>query len=157
MRHSSIVRAFAIRADKGVAWTWLRAANCSTERGTTATPAPQKHNVKTGGQIPVEIIAEVDRAPSEPGAFSELSRLAIPSGLGDQAPLIERGIDSVRISSAGELPPDPAADGVEDISSDSLGQFSRAAKSSAFWSSIDPRHHASHRPPPPRRRGGSSA
>jgi prepilin-type N-terminal cleavage/methylation domain-containing protein len=29
--------------------------------GTTATPAPAKHNVKTGGQIPVEIIAEVDR------------------------------------------------------------------------------------------------
>jgi prepilin-type N-terminal cleavage/methylation domain-containing protein len=29
--------------------------------GTTGTPAPAKHNVKTGGQIPVEIIAEVDR------------------------------------------------------------------------------------------------
>jgi prepilin-type N-terminal cleavage/methylation domain-containing protein len=29
--------------------------------GTTATPQPSKHNVKTGGQIPVEIIAEVDR------------------------------------------------------------------------------------------------
>ena len=29
--------------------------------GTTATPQPAKHNVKTGGQIPVEIIAEVDR------------------------------------------------------------------------------------------------
>ena len=29
--------------------------------GTTGTPQPAKHNVKTGGQIPVEIIAEVDR------------------------------------------------------------------------------------------------
>jgi hypothetical protein len=29
--------------------------------GTTSTPAPANHNVKTGGQIPVEIIAEVDR------------------------------------------------------------------------------------------------
>ena len=29
--------------------------------GTTTTQQPQKHNVKTGGQIPVEIIAEVDR------------------------------------------------------------------------------------------------
>jgi prepilin-type N-terminal cleavage/methylation domain-containing protein len=29
--------------------------------GTIATPQPAKHNVKTGGQIPVEIIAEVDR------------------------------------------------------------------------------------------------
>jgi len=29
--------------------------------GTTGTPQPAKHNVKTGGQISVEIIAEVDR------------------------------------------------------------------------------------------------
>ena len=29
--------------------------------GTTSTPQPARHNVKTGSQIPVEIIAEVDR------------------------------------------------------------------------------------------------
>jgi len=29
--------------------------------GTPGTPGPAKHNLKTGGQIPVEIIAEVDR------------------------------------------------------------------------------------------------
>jgi prepilin-type N-terminal cleavage/methylation domain-containing protein len=29
--------------------------------GTVAVPGPKKHNLKTGGQVPVEIIAEVDR------------------------------------------------------------------------------------------------
>ena len=29
--------------------------------GTTSTPQPPRHNVKTGGQIPVEIMGEVDR------------------------------------------------------------------------------------------------
>jgi prepilin-type N-terminal cleavage/methylation domain-containing protein len=29
--------------------------------GTTATPSPPRHNLKTGGQVPVDIIAEVDR------------------------------------------------------------------------------------------------
>ncbi|MCE3000013.1 MAG: hypothetical protein LW892_09295, partial [Betaproteobacteria bacterium] len=29
--------------------------------GTTATPAPLRHNIKTGSQVPVDIIVEVDR------------------------------------------------------------------------------------------------
>jgi hypothetical protein len=29
--------------------------------GTTATPSPQRHNLKTGSQIPVDMIAEMDR------------------------------------------------------------------------------------------------
>ena len=73
------------------------------------------------------IAAETDRAPAQPGAFAELSRLAIPTGLGDQAPLIERGIDAVRISSSGERPPPPAEDGPDAISAESLGRFGRAA------------------------------
>ncbi|MGZ5307671.1 MAG: hypothetical protein ACXWDP_00595 [Solirubrobacterales bacterium] len=73
------------------------------------------------------IIDETDRVPADPGPFAELARLAIPSGLGDQAPLIERGIDAVRISSTGELPPAPADDGPDDISAEWLGRFGRAA------------------------------
>ena len=34
-------------------------------------------------------------------------RLAVPTGLGEQGPLIEGGLDAVRISSTGELPPPP--------------------------------------------------
>ena len=32
-----------------------------TAPDTAAAPRPKKHNLKTGGQVPVEIIAEVDR------------------------------------------------------------------------------------------------
>ena len=39
-----------------------------------------------------------------PSPFTQLARLAIPSGLGDQAPLIADRLDAVAISSAGERP-----------------------------------------------------
>jgi prepilin-type N-terminal cleavage/methylation domain-containing protein len=51
--------------------------------GTTATPAALRHNIKTGSQVPVEIIVEVDRkiddgAPNTGGfQFSEYA----PSGV----------------------------------------------------------------------------
>ena len=44
------------------------------------------------------------RRPPRRGRFTQLARLAMPSGLGDQAPLIGDGIDAVAISSAGERP-----------------------------------------------------
>ena len=40
----------------------------------------------------------------EESAFTQLARLAIPAGLGDQAPLIAEGVDAIAISSAGERP-----------------------------------------------------
>jgi hypothetical protein len=39
-----------------------------------------------------------------PSAFAQLSRLALPSGLGAQAPLIAADVDAVAISAAGERP-----------------------------------------------------
>ncbi len=47
--------------------------------GTTTTPSPPRHNVKTGAQIPVELIAEMDRKIDDgnpnTGAF-QFSRFA---------------------------------------------------------------------------------
>jgi hypothetical protein len=60
------------------------------------------------------------------GTFQSLMRLAIPAGLGDQAPMVEAGIDAIAISAAGERPLDPAEDTVGDISAASLSRAGRA-------------------------------
>jgi prepilin-type N-terminal cleavage/methylation domain-containing protein len=52
--------------------------------GTTGAPRPAKHNLKTGGQIPVEIIAEVDRKIDDgkpySGAFQFSVYIPTPTG-----------------------------------------------------------------------------
>src|SRR5207302_6111110 len=40
-----------------------------------------------------------------PGAAAQWARLAFPVAIGDQAPFIEAGMDAVRMSGSGELPP----------------------------------------------------
>ena len=76
-----------------------------------------------------EVIADqVGTPPSHPSAFESLARLAIPSGLGPQAPLIADGIDAVTISGAGERQLTPGEDGIEDLSEESLDAFGRAAQ-----------------------------
>lgn len=64
-----------------------------------------------------------------PSAFTQLARLAIPSGLGAQAPLIADGFDAIAISSAGERPLAASADGVEDLSGETVDAFGRAVQS----------------------------
>ena len=66
--------------------------------------------------------------PEEP-AFTQLARLAIPSGLGEQAPLIAEGIDAVAISSAGERPLAAADDQLDDLGPESIDAFGRAIQS----------------------------
>jgi hypothetical protein len=67
------------------------------------------------------------RRPPLEGPFGELSRLALPSGLGEQAVLIEHGIEAVGLSAAGERPLPVAADQPDDLSEDSLGDLGRTA------------------------------
>jgi hypothetical protein len=117
------------RLDAAVVLSQPAAAEPSQPLLIPWSSGPQSTAIQLTKMARRAIIAEADRAPAEPGAFGELTRLAIPTGLGDQAPLIEHGIDAVRISSSGELPPPPAADGPQDISAESLGQFGRAALS----------------------------
>jgi Peptidase family M28 len=74
--------------------------------------------------------ALVDQAgvrPAPTGLFGELAMLALPSGLGDQAALIQGGIDAVGLSSAGELPLPPAEDQPANLSAATMGAFGRAA------------------------------
>ncbi len=61
---------------------------------------------------------------SRPGLIQQLVRLALPNGLGEQAPLIARGIDAVTLSAGGELP--VSAGAAEDLSRQTLTRFGRA-------------------------------
>jgi hypothetical protein len=72
---------------------------------------------------------QVDLQVGAPSALTQLARLALPSGLGDQAPLIGEGFDAVAISSAGERPLDSADDQVDDVSRESIDRFGRAVQS----------------------------
>jgi hypothetical protein len=67
-------------------------------------------------------------SPERDGTFGQLARLAIPGGLGEQAPLIDMGADAVAISSAGERPLEPARDQEADLSVVTVGDFGRAAQ-----------------------------
>jgi Peptidase family M28 len=70
---------------------------------------------------------EVARPAGDEGPLRELFRLALPSALGEQGPLIESGIDAVRLSSHGELPLPAGADRVEEVNTESVARFGRAA------------------------------
>ena len=69
---------------------------------------------------------ETGQPAGNEGPVQELLRLALPSGLGEQAPLIEAGLDAVRVSSSGELPPNPADDVDSNVATGSIDRFGRA-------------------------------
>src|SRR5436190_3017101 len=70
---------------------------------------------------------QADLTQSSEGAFSELVGLALPSGLSEQAVLIEHGVAAVGLSSAGEPPLPPSQDGQENLGSSTLGDIGRTA------------------------------
>jgi len=65
--------------------------------------------------------------PSEEGAVGQFVRIAYPLGLGAQGPLLADGLEAIRLSGSGELPPPEDERGLDDASADQLGQFGRAA------------------------------
>lgn len=87
---------------------------------------PQSTSVELERTAEVSIDDETDLRNRDESAFAEVARLALPVNLGEQAPMIESGTDAVRISSQGERPLAPDADGPDDISASTLGQFGRA-------------------------------
>lgn len=61
------------------------------------------------------------------GTVESLLRLAVPSGLGDQAVLIEEGVDAVALTSAGDRPLPVSEDGLDSLSAATIGDIGRAA------------------------------
>jgi hypothetical protein len=104
--------------------------------GSAAPRQPSLLDASDGSQSPsVQLVRTAERTLSEQtgrrpqleGLFGELARLAFPSGLGEQAVLIEHGIDAVGLSSAGERPLPVADDQPDDFSSATLGSLGRTA------------------------------
>jgi hypothetical protein len=86
---------------------------------------------------------ESEREARPEGLLGHLFRLALPSALGEQGPLIEAGADAIAISGAGERPLSPADDQPEDLSTRSLGEFARTtfALAAALDASDEPLVH----------------
>ena len=64
--------------------------------------------------------------------FGSLMRLAVPAGLGDQAPLVEAGVSAIGLSSAGARPLPESSDTIKNLSPKTLGGIGRSALSLAF-------------------------
>jgi hypothetical protein len=75
---------------------------------------------------------EFVRGPKTSGAPAQMIRLAFPVGIGAQGPLLEAGMDTVRFSGSGELPPGKADSGVDSISADRLGSLGRSVLRTVF-------------------------
>ncbi len=91
---------------------------------SSGSQSPSAQLVRTAEQALTE---QAGRQPQLEGIFGELARLALPSGLGEQAVLIEGGIDAVGLSSAGERPLPVADDQPDDLSAETLGDLGRTA------------------------------
>lgn len=72
---------------------------------------------------------ELDVPAGDEGPLSDLFRLALPAGFGEQGPLVEAGLPAVRLSAKGELPLDPADDVPDRFDPDTYDRFGRAALS----------------------------
>jgi hypothetical protein len=74
------------------------------------------------------VSAELGEPAGLESTLGDLARLALPTGLGDQAPLIEDRLDAVAISSAGERPLPAEEDGPESLSTETLSELGQAAQ-----------------------------
>jgi hypothetical protein len=70
---------------------------------------------------------EAGKPAGDEGPLSDLFRLALPAGLGEQGPLVKAGLPAIRLSSDGELPLDPAKDTPDEFNADTFSRFGRAS------------------------------
>jgi hypothetical protein len=89
---------------------------------------PQSTAIQLTRTAATLVSAELGRPAGLQGSFEGLLRLAIPTGLGEQGPLIEEGIGAVRISSSGEAPLDPSEDSEASLSEESMADLGDAAQ-----------------------------
>jgi hypothetical protein len=75
---------------------------------------------------------ELGREPHSSAAPGQMIRLAFPVGVGAQGPLLAAGLDAVRISGSGELPPARDKTGSDSVSPDRLGSLGRSVLRTVF-------------------------
>jgi MFS family permease len=108
----------------------LEQPGATTEQPPFVIPwsaGPQSTSIQLTRTAATAVTDQTDRPAGEGAPFGGLMRLALPSGLGEQAVLIEEGFDAIALSSAGERPLAPADDGSDSLSPATLGRFGRAA------------------------------
>lgn len=93
---------------------------------------PQSASIQLVQSARAAVGSEVGGDPLAFSTFPSLFRLAIPSGLQEQAVLIERGADAIGISSAGDRPLPASQDGPGSLDPEALGGFGRASLSLVF-------------------------
>ena len=93
---------------------------------------PQSTSIQLLESARDAVSSEVGGDPLALRTFPSLFHLAIPSGLGEQAVLIEHGADAIGISSAGDRPLPESQDGLASLDPAALGHFGRATLSLVF-------------------------
>jgi hypothetical protein len=93
---------------------------------------PQSTSMQLTESARAAVASELGGDPLELRTFSSLFHLAIPSGLQEQAVLIDHGADAIGISSAGDRPLPSSEDGLGSLDPLALGSFGRATLSLVF-------------------------
>jgi hypothetical protein len=75
---------------------------------------------------------ELGREPASSGVAAQMIRLAFPLGIGLQGPLLASGVDAIRFSGSGELPPPRSKRDLADVNVDRLGSLGRSALRTVF-------------------------
>ena len=91
--------------------------------GTQSTGAVLE---QTAAQMTSE---ELEEPAGDENPLTDVFRLAIPSALGEQGPLVESGMDAVRLSSSGELPPEPGSPEADELAPNTYDDLGRVALS----------------------------
>jgi hypothetical protein len=111
----------------GVVVLWQPGSAAGSPTAIASSDGPQSPPAQLA-QTAERVLAEQARPGSdEESIFGELARLAVPSGLGEQAPLIEDGLNAVAITSGAERPLAVSDDQPEDVSPAVLGGAGRTA------------------------------
>ena len=112
----------------------LSDAGVADARGTLLVPwgeTTARSGLRLQRTVAESLRLELQRggAGRSPGAPAQWTRLALPIGVGDQAPFLDAGLNALRLSGSGELPPhgrQPAA------SADRIGSIGRATLRTVF-------------------------
>ncbi len=93
---------------------------------------PQSASIQLLESAEAAVGSEIGGDPLKLGTFASLFHLAIPAGLGEQAVLIDRGVDAIGLSSAGATPLPASEDRLGSLDASRLGSFGRAGLSLVF-------------------------
>ena len=87
---------------------------------------PRRGSLGLGATAMTSLGQEMGTLPKEEGAVGQLVRLALPLGIGPQGSLLAEGIEAIRFSGSGELPPPTSQTSAGEIDPERMGDLGRA-------------------------------